>query len=1231
MWARSPFNGRRTIAILFSGNQDSPLTAIGATLRHIGLALIGVFFAATASLPGAAAANRELAVSVARTDLRPLGLVVVQLSGAVNLQGVTDANGRVSFPALPAAGVITVTPSRSGFRFEPPQITVQDSANPSTTAFTALPTATDLGLSIVTDEPNPRVGGLVNGVITVRNLGAAAATDIAVSFGSLPGLVLEDRQTAQGRLESRGYDTVWTLAQLNPGATAEVHYRSRATLPDANVLVVALIEEMDQTDTNPLNDSVQLITPTRAAQARLSLSMTINPSTAKVGGTLPIQLTVRNESTQDATQIAVRSYCPPATSLLSLSGPSGLSSSIVIPRLAAGAEVQLSGALMSRLAGTFTFIANVTSFEQQLPTGAAWPEARANYTVQPAFSHLTLFAFTEPPNPRVGDDVNVLYVARNDGPDVVTGLRFFTKADSRLDYYYRFPDPDPPVPPLPGPFVFGDMLPVGAYTYQWSRYSVQAAGDLTNYFTIEYQDQLIPGAGDHPELSVPFKTLPADVGLSLDASPKDITVQAGGLVTFEFPVHNDGPQSARGILVSYSSRGLVAAEYDEVVHADRVLRPGISGYIDVVEAGETVVLRKHFVATTAGVYTNLAEINTAAERPDLLLPIAAEAIRLHVLPGPPPNLALSVNVDRPQVNVGEYAIFFVTVTNLAAQPAFNVIVREPNTSDVGIALETVRSYGPGGDDRVGSAWHRTIPRIEPGASYRMSRTMRVRQSGVIPYFAKIEGVNGVIEEELPLWRATTSVAGVQVTSDIAPIMVPDRTNVTNGDPVNFAMIGRNLSSTRVGSHPVFDGAESAGFQLLNGAMQGYGYFWDSARPRDLQSSRQPLWGWYEIRPRQELVSWISTYTVGAGQFTVNSQLSVLDQFDGQGNNDIGVATINSAPASAKVSVQQSIRPQNARVGDLVMFTTEIKNEGPDRVTGLTLVESSSANLELTVSPQVTGISGDLATSIWDPLVRLPPLQPGQNFVWQRTYVARSADNAWRRVRVDRFDQTPLAALPDNNVTFTVQPAQADLELQFLEAPTVVQENIPALVGVRVRNLGPGVATGVRVAVNVPWDALYLGTFVFGPRANYVFFEWNEFQTALLPGESASVWFYVTPTRTGNATGWVQVQRLDQIDPNPANDAVSWTMNIGPEPPIPTIMRVRKVRTDFFDHTSIAELEIDQAALNRLAPLGTFYLERSSNLKDWEYLRLVGFVPLAPVTFTDHAEPGVTMQAYRLRW
>jgi hypothetical protein len=1216
MWEPSLFKGRgSTAALLF---------------QPLGLALTGLFVVATGELPCTAAQNRELAVSVARRDLRPLGLVTVQLSGAVNLQGATDENGRVAFPGLPPAGAITVTPSRSGFRFEPAQLTIPDSANPATAAFTAFPTATDLGLSIVTDDATPRVGGLVNGVITLRNLGTAAATDIAAAFGSLPGLVLEARQATEGRLEARGYDTVWTLSQLNPGASAEVHYRSRATLPDANVLVVALIEEMDQTDLNPLNNSVQLITPTRPAQARLSLAMTINPATAKVGGTVPVQLTVRNEGPQDATQIAIRSYTPPGASLFPAPGPSGLASSVVIPRLAPGAEVQLSGAMMLRLAGTFTLIANVTSFEQQLPPGAAWPEARANYTVQPAFSHLTLFAFTDPPDPRVGDDVNVLYVARNDGPEAVTGLSLFTRADSRLDYYYRFLDLTPPVPPLPGPFVFGDVLPVGAYTYLWSRYSVKAAGDLTNYFTVEYQDQLITDAGDHPEMTVWIKTLPADVGLSLEANPKDITVPAGAPVTIEFPVHNDGPQPARGISVSYSSFGLSVADYDEVIHANRTLRPGSSGYIDVVEPGETVLLRKHFVASRAGVYTDVAEINGAYERPDLLGPIATETIRLHVLPGPPPDLAISVAVDRPQANVGEYAIFFVTVTNRSAQPAFNVIVREPHSGDIDSALETVRSYGPWGDDRIGSAWRRTIPRIEPGASYSMSRTMRVRKPVTIPYFAKIEGVNGLIEEDLPPWRATTQVTGVQITTDSAPVVVPDRTNVKNGDLVNFAVIGRNLSSSRVASHAIFDGAESAGFQLNNPDLGGYGYFWDGARPRDLASSRQPLWEWFEIRPQQDLVSWISTYTVGAGQFTVSAQRSGLDQLDAQAANDLALATITSAPASTRVTVQQSIRPPNARVGDLVMFTTEIRNEGPDRVTGLSLVESSSANLELNVSPAVNGISGDLARSIWDPLVRLPALEPGQNFVWQRTYVARSAGNAWRLARVERFDQTALAPLPENKAELVVQPAQADLELQFLEAPTVAQKDIPTPVGVRVRNLGPGVATGVRVAVNVPWDALYLGTFVYGPRATYVLFEWNVFQTALLPGESATVWFYVTPTRTGTATGWVQVQQLDQIDLNPANDALSWTLNIGPEPPIPTILRVRKVRTDFFDHTTIAEVEIDQAALNRLAPLSTFYLDRSSNLRDWEYLRLVGFVPLAPVTFTDHADPGVTMRAYRLR-
>lgn len=1191
--------------------------------------LLAVTVLATASLRGIAAGNEALTVTVARRDLRPLPGVTLQLAGAVSVQGDTDDHGRVTFLGLPSAGAITITPSRSGFRFEPPQLSIPDPANPPAPAFVAFPTATDLELSMVSDDPTPLVGGLVKGVITLRNLGPESASDIAVALGSLPGLTLEERQTARGTLETRTYDTLWSLPQLEAGASAELHTTSRATLPNANVLTVAFIEALDQTDPEPLNNSAQLIARTRPAQAQLSLAMTIDPSTVKVGNTLPVRLTVRNEGPQDATRIALRSYVPPGAAFLESLDPVGLASSVVIPRLAAGAEVQLSGTIMARLAGTFTLIANVTSMEQSLPPGGAWPEARAPYTVQPAYSRLTLLAFTDPPNPRVGDDVNVNYVVRNEGPDALTGLRLYTRPDWRLDFY-RFPATNRPVPPVPGPFVFGDVLPAGAYTYLAYRYSVKAAGDLTNYFTVEYQDQLIPETGDHPELYIPIKTLPADVGLSLDASPKDLAVRTGDPVTLEFPVHNDGPQPARGLFVDFASPGLEVAEFDEVIHADRVLRPGTSGYIDVVEPGETVRVRKHFVASMAGIFTNTVALTRSYERPDLLLPIASEAIQLRVLPGPPPDLVISVDVDKPQVSVGDDAIFVVTITNRAAHPALAVAVRETDALDADFAFDTVRSYGPQGDDRISSASQRTIPRIEPGASYSMSRTLRMRKPVTIEYFAKIEGVNGLRESDLPPWRATTHIAATQVTSDISPVVVPDRTSVKTGDLVNFAVIARNASSSQMASHAVLDAAQSAGFQVLDQSLGNYGYFFDWSRPSDLASSWKPFGEWHEIRPREEGIWWLSAYTVDASPLTVGARLARLDQLDAQAANDLALVTINSTAASANVSLQQSVRPQNTRVGDLVMFVTEIRNDGPDRVTGLCLVESMSPNLELNVSPAVQGVSGDVVTSIWDSLVRLPALEPGQNFVWQRTCLARAAGTAWRRVRVERFDQAALASLPENNAELVVQPAQADLMLEFLQAPTAAQEGIPAPVAVRVRNLGPAVATRVKVAVNVPEDALRLGTFGYGPRTTYVLFEPSVIQTALLPGESANVSVDVTPIRTGAATGWIQVQHLDQVDPNPANNAVSWTLEVGDAPPIPPILHLRKVRTDFFDQTPIAEVEIDQAALNRAAPFTVFHLETSSNLRDWDFLRLVGVSPLAPVTYTHQASPGATMRAYRLR-
>src|SRR5213075_2481705 len=96
--------------------------------------LIRVFVVVTVGFPFMAAAN-DLSVTVTRRDLRPLPGVTLQLAGAVNLQAVTDDNGAAAFLGLPAAGAVTITPSRSGFQFEPPQLTILDLANPTTASF----------------------------------------------------------------------------------------------------------------------------------------------------------------------------------------------------------------------------------------------------------------------------------------------------------------------------------------------------------------------------------------------------------------------------------------------------------------------------------------------------------------------------------------------------------------------------------------------------------------------------------------------------------------------------------------------------------------------------------------------------------------------------------------------------------------------------------------------------------------------------------------------------------------------------------------------------------------------------------------------------------------------------------------------------------------------------------------------------------------------------------------
>src|SRR5436190_18381106 len=141
---QSAFNGPRNIVLLSSGDRLSIHSRTAVILRYVCLALASLFLVAKVVVPCAGAEDKARSVSVARRDLRPLAGVTLQLAGTVTVQGVTDENGRAAFPGLPAAGVITMTPSRSGFRFEPPQLTIADLGNLPVAAFTAFATSTDV-------------------------------------------------------------------------------------------------------------------------------------------------------------------------------------------------------------------------------------------------------------------------------------------------------------------------------------------------------------------------------------------------------------------------------------------------------------------------------------------------------------------------------------------------------------------------------------------------------------------------------------------------------------------------------------------------------------------------------------------------------------------------------------------------------------------------------------------------------------------------------------------------------------------------------------------------------------------------------------------------------------------------------------------------------------------------------------------------------------------------------
>ena len=186
--------------------------------------------------------------------------------------------------------------------------------NQASQSFTVVPVATpmaDLAISEVASTSSPQAGANLTYVVTVTNIGPAAATNVKVNDFLPPSATLVGYLPSQGTTVNGTY-LATTFGTIAPGASATVTIVVTPTT--AGTITNAANVSGAQLDPVAANNSASLSLAVAGNQnVKLGLTQVASPSIGNVGGIQIFTLTVTNTGTGAATGVTFVDALPAGT------------------------------------------------------------------------------------------------------------------------------------------------------------------------------------------------------------------------------------------------------------------------------------------------------------------------------------------------------------------------------------------------------------------------------------------------------------------------------------------------------------------------------------------------------------------------------------------------------------------------------------------------------------------------------------------------------------------------------------------------------------------------------------------------------------------------------------------------------------------------------------------------------------------------------------------------------
>lgn len=1005
----------------------------------------------------------------------------------------------------------------------------------------------DLSLVKSVDNAVPNVGEDINFTLVLSNVGPDTATNVRVRDLLPAGLDFVSHSTASGVYDpGTGVWNVGTVSN-NGSVSLAIVATPTTTMVVTNVTEVIAADQPDADstpDNNDPNEDDQSSVMIAAQQIDLSLVKTVDDAEPNLNDTISFQIVVDNDGPSNATGVVVQDLLPAGLTFTS-SSPSVGSYNPSDGRWTIGDLVSQDTAtlVLSARVDNVDFVINTAEViaadqvdrDSTPGNGIEDEDDQDSAAVVPQQADLGLTKSVNDPTPNVGELATFTITVTNQGPNAATnvrvtdqlpaGITFDSAAPSQGDYNATT-----------GVWTVGTIGFRGQASLDITGL-IESSGEKTNTAQVSAVDQFDPNStpnngieseDDQDSVTV----VPPIIDLELDKSIDIERPNVGQTVRYTVVVNNQGPDDATNVIVADDlPSGLIFVASD----ADSGNYDASTGRWNVgnVPANSSATLTIDATVNTIETTTNIADVFAADQFDEDSTPgnsnpneddydsatfMLAQA-----------DLSLTKSVDDATPHVGDNVTFTITAANAGVDPATGVTVLD----QLPIGLNFVSSSPTIGVYNSSSGiWDIGDLGVDQIATLTLIATSTT--DSPVVNVAQVQTADQLDPNSMPGNDVPTEndqdsvqVIGQLIDLSLEKTVSNEKPNV--GDTIQFTLTLTNSRSSQATGVSVRD-ILPTGLTFLN-----------SSATRGSYNDATGVWDIGTVNDG-DVVSLNISATVSEILSVVNTaEVITADQPDFDSTPDNGNPQEDdqdSVPVVTQVadlSLGKTVDDERPDVGQLVTFSLNLSNDGPDPATGVRVADTLPEGLRFVSSNPSLGTYNNL-TGIWN----VGEVGSQSNETLEITAEVLSIGVKTNIAEVSSADQADPDSTPDNNI-----PAEDDQDSAFVR-PTLIDLSLektampfrPSVGGtltytITLRNDGLDTATGIVVEDNLP-----AGVTLIDSNPSVGVFSNGEWSVSSLDAQGTATLELITRVdMPGEPENRTQVTAADQFDfdSTPGND------------------------------------------------------------------------------------------------